>query len=56
MNVSLQLLQHHMYTDSLTVTLYDYSAQAYSTDVNGKGKGKVHPCTGTDALYRPYGP
>ena len=21
-----------------------------------KGKGKVHPCTGTEALYRPYGP
>jgi len=21
-----------------------------------KGKGKVHPCTGIDALYRPYGP
>ena len=21
-----------------------------------KGKGKVHPCTGTGALYRPYGP
>jgi hypothetical protein len=20
-----------------------------------KGKGKVHPCTGTEALYRPYG-
>jgi len=20
------------------------------------GKGKSHPCTGTDALYRPYGP
>ena len=20
------------------------------------GKGKVHPCTGTEALYRPYGP
>jgi len=19
-------------------------------------KGKVHPCTGTEALYRPYGP
>ena len=19
------------------------------------GKGKVHPCTGTEALYRPYG-
>ena len=23
---------------------------------NGKGKGKVHPYTGTEALYRPYGP
>jgi len=22
----------------------------------GKGKGKEHPCTGTEALYRPYGP
>jgi hypothetical protein len=22
----------------------------------GLGKGKVHPCTGTEALYRPYGP
>jgi hypothetical protein len=21
-----------------------------------KGKGKVHPCTGTEALYRPYSP
>ena len=21
-----------------------------------KGEGKVHPCTGTEALYRPYGP
>jgi len=19
-------------------------------------KGKVHPCTGTEALYKPYGP
>ena len=21
-----------------------------------EGKGKVYPCTGTEALYRPYGP
>jgi hypothetical protein len=21
-----------------------------------KGEGKVHPCTGTEALYRPYSP
>jgi len=20
-----------------------------------KGKGKVHPCTGAEALYKPYG-
>jgi hypothetical protein len=25
------------------------------TYLKGKGKGKVHPCTGTEALYRPYG-
>jgi len=24
--------------------------------IHGKSKGKVHPCTGTEALYRPYGP
>jgi hypothetical protein len=24
------------------------------TDGKGKGKDKVHPCTGTEALYRPY--
>ena len=23
--------------------------------VKSKGKGKGHPCTGTEALYRPYG-
>jgi hypothetical protein len=23
---------------------------------NDKGKGKGHPCTGTEVLYRPYGP
>jgi len=22
----------------------------------GKGKGKLNPCTGTEDLYRPYGP
>jgi len=25
-------------------------------DVTGKSKGKVHRCTGTEALYRLYGP
>ena len=23
---------------------------------NDKGNGKVHPCTGTEAVYRLYGP
>jgi len=26
------------------------------TCIKGKKKGKGHPCTGTEALYRPYGP
>jgi hypothetical protein len=30
------------------------SSKGSSLHVNGKGK--VHPCTGTEALYRPYGP
>jgi hypothetical protein len=24
-------------------------------EVKGKGKGKLHPCTGTEDLYKPYG-
>jgi len=24
--------------------------------IRGIGKGKVHRCTGTEALYRPYSP
>jgi len=24
--------------------------------LNIKGKGKGHPCTGTETVYRPYGP
>jgi hypothetical protein len=27
-----------------------------STELLETCKGKVHPCTGTEALYRPYGP
>jgi hypothetical protein len=27
-----------------------------SNHLEGKVKGKAHPCTGTEALYRPYGP
>ena len=45
---------------SVTVCLFDYAARAqgnpgYAT-VYTPMKGKVHPCTGTEALYRPYGP
>jgi len=47
-------------------TVFKQAAEVYSFDVEGGGgeregwgekKGcKVHPCTGTEALYRPYGP
>ena len=33
--------------------------ESHGSEVANKGfvavKGKVHPCTGTEALYRPYG-
>jgi hypothetical protein len=28
----------------------------WNTDVDGMIILKVHPCTGTETLYRPYGP
>ena len=33
--------------------LQDVAGQTYTDIVE---KGTVHPCTGTEALYRPYGP
>jgi hypothetical protein len=39
--------------------LYDITSWFYIIAmliVDGKKKGKGHPCTGTEALYRPYGP
>ena len=27
-----------------------------TSNYKGKGKGKLHPCTGTEVLYRSYGP
>ena len=35
------------YTAFFSVTFYKYLI---------KGKGKVHSCTGTEAVYRPYDP
>jgi hypothetical protein len=31
-------------------------AEKFVTSFIQVNKGKVHPCTGTEALYRPYGP
>ena len=31
-------------------------SQFFSIKMEHEGKGKDHPCTGTEALYRPYGP
>jgi hypothetical protein len=33
-----------------------HSVCTYSMGFHKRKKGKVHPCTGTEALYRPYGP
>jgi len=30
--------------------------QSWTGTLETVGKGKGHPCTGTEALYRPYGP
>ena len=39
-----------------TCSVFD-RVRLYTIEYNwGKVKGKVHPCTGTEALYRPYGP
>ena len=35
--------------------LADLSIFLYVHVIDSK-KGKVHPCTGTEVLYRPYGP
>jgi hypothetical protein len=40
--VMLQILKHFVKNSKL--------------QAKGKGKGKMPPCTGTEALYRPYGP
>jgi len=34
----------------------EVNSQSLSRLNKGKGKGEVHPCTGTEALYRLYGP
>ena len=33
-----------------------FTRESVAETVQVKGKGKGHPCTGTEALYRPYGP
>jgi len=33
-----------------------FSSTSPTKSMNNNKKGKGHPCTGTEALYRPYGP
>ena len=33
-----------------------HSTNRRNANKTGKSKGIVHPCAGTEALYRPYGP
>ena len=39
-----------------TTAMRNHNLFEICSDVFTEGKGKVHPCTGTEALYRPYGP
>ena len=41
-------------TRSEPVCLYSHQARSVPNITESKDKG--HPCTGTEALYRPYGP
>jgi hypothetical protein len=48
----LTVLNRHQETRAIT-----HSAAVEAGSHNCRGKdGKGHPCTGTEALYRPYGP
>jgi len=39
------------------MALFEYPNNILNANIlRRKKKGKVHPCTGTEALYRPYGP
>ena len=47
---------HNIYKN-LYAGVYTMYCSSFSWDlIYNRIKGKVHPCTGTDALYRPYGP
>ena len=37
----------------MELTLIQFTNKSQNSDYK---KGKGHPCTGTEALYRPYGP
>ena len=45
----------HKYTVMANLTVL-MGNQVVQVATNVKVKGKVHRCTGTEALYRPYGP
>ena len=38
----------------MTCEFHTLTEDIYTGSVWAKVKGKVHPCTGTEALYRPY--
>jgi len=46
---------HHATVEMVFFLIHDFGPHLVLKQT-GKGKGKVHPCTGTEALYRPYSP
>jgi hypothetical protein len=49
------LFEAYVGTRSLVIHPISTRLQQSTRIIKKKSTGKVHPCTGTEALYRPYG-
>ena len=47
---------HNTKTDTSSYEMVEQFKYLETTLMDRNSIGKVHPCTGTEALYRPYGP
>jgi len=55
-NSPYELAQHVTWPTTHSLTQSQSKQCKRHTPTRVKRKGKCHPCTGTEALYRPYGP
>ena len=56
MNTSLKVTACASLLGVVCTASTDGSTAEPSQEMTKSGKRKVHPCTGTEALYRPFGP